>query len=89
MLFADTNIVGLVAICVPVGGCILWGIIHSVAENWRKAKTAEYRAILVQGMVDKGFSPDEVERVLKANDTARLRMSCKTRRHRDAEHTHA
>jgi hypothetical protein len=89
MLFATTEITGIVAICVPVGGVIAWGIIHSIAENWRKAKTAEYRAILVQGMVDKGFSPDEVERVLKANDTVPPRMSCKARRLRDTEHTHS
>jgi hypothetical protein len=84
MLFAATEITGIVAICVPVGGVIVWGVIHSIAENWRKAKTAEYRAILVQGMVDKGFSPDEVERVLKANDAARPRLSGKARR--DSEH---
>lgn len=89
MLFAATEVTGIVAICVPVGGMILWGVIHSIAENWRKAKTAEYRAILVQGMVDKGFSPDEVERVLKANDAVPPRLSCKARRHRDSEHVNA
>ncbi|MEO2091437.1 MAG: hypothetical protein ABGY75_18420 [Gemmataceae bacterium] len=89
MLFAATEITGIVAISVSVGGFVLWGIVHSVVENWRKAKTAEYRAILVQGMVDKGFSPDEVERVLKANDAVQLQRSSKARRLRDSEQAHS
>lgn len=88
MLFAETNLTQIVAICVPVGGAFVTWMITSVAAEWRKAKVAEYRAILIQGMVDKGFSPGEVERVLKAADAGRDRMSCKSRL-RDAEPAHS
>jgi hypothetical protein len=47
---------------------LLIPIVAIISSNWRKAKQAEYRAILVQNMLDKDFSPDEIERVLKASD---------------------
>jgi hypothetical protein len=85
MLFASTDITGIVAICVPVGGAFLTWMVVGVADAWRKAKVAEYRAVLVQNMIDKEFGPEEIERVLKANDSAREKMSCKVRKRKEEE----
>lgn len=84
-MFASLDVTGIVAICVPVGGAFLTWMVVSIADNWRKAKVAEYRAVLVQNMIDKGFTPEEIERVLKANDSAREKMSCKMRKRKEAE----
>jgi hypothetical protein len=46
---------------------------------------SEHRAVLVQNMIDKGFSPGEIERVMAATDAGRGKMSCKSAP-RDAEH---
>jgi hypothetical protein len=86
MPFADINVIPVVAICVPVGGAFLTWMVVGVADAWRKAKVAEFRAVLVQNMVDKGFSPDDIERVLKADDGGRDKMSCKHGRTRDRRH---
>ena len=89
MLFAATELTSVLGICVPIGGAFLTWMVVGVADSWRKAKVAEYRAVLVQNMIDKGFTPDEIERVLKANDTARDKMACKVRRARESEHAHS
>jgi hypothetical protein len=48
------------------GGGALWLIIATVAENWRKARVAERQAALKQSMIDRGFRPDEIVKVLNA-----------------------
>jgi Fe2+ transport system protein FeoA len=67
MLFADIEIPAVIGASVPIMG-IMVGIVAILAVNWRKTKVAEYRSVLVQNMVDKGFSPGEIVRVLEAAD---------------------
>ncbi len=67
MLFADGVITSVMGLSIPLLAISI-GIFAVLSTNWRKAKVAEYRAILVQGMLDKGFAPSEIERVLLAND---------------------
>ena len=85
MLFASMDVTGIVAICVPVGGAFLTWMVVGVADAWRKAKVAEYRAVLVQNMIDKGFAPDEIERVLGASDSDGDKPVGKLRRPNDPE----
>ena len=67
MLFADIDLPAVIGVSIPVIALLI-PVFAIVSGNWRKAKVAEYRAVMVQTMIDKGFSPDEVERVLRAND---------------------
>lgn len=67
MLFAEVDIPAVIGSSVPLAGIVV-GIVAIVTFNWRKAKVAEYRSVLVQNMVDKGFSPGEIVRVLEAAD---------------------
>ena len=80
MLFADTlDIPAIIATSVPLAG-ILIGIIAVLAVNWRKAKVTECRAVMTQNMLDKGFTADEIERVLLANDPEGAQSVGKLRR---------
>ncbi len=85
MLFATDP--GVIAVCIPVLALCI-PIVAILSLNWRKAKVAEYRAILVQNMLDKDFTPDEIERVLKANDGTpdKLVGRFDRRRRHDSDH---
>lgn len=60
--------VGLVAIVFSVGGGLLVAGIGIVAHCWRVVRVAEQNAVLKKTMLDKGFSPEEIERVMTAGD---------------------
>jgi hypothetical protein len=60
------NLVGVIAICVAVGGPLIAWVIASIVNNWRQVKTSEHLAALKQTMVDKGMSAEEIERVIQA-----------------------
>ncbi len=67
MLFASDDLPAIMGVSIPILALFI-PIVAIISSNWKKAKVAEYRAILVQNMLDKDFTPDEIERVLKAND---------------------
>jgi hypothetical protein len=67
MLFAELDIPAVIGTSIPLAG-IAVAIVAILSVNWRKAKVSEHRAVLVQNMVDKGFSPGEIVRVLEASD---------------------
>lgn len=83
MLFAD-EIPAILGVCIPIFALMI-PIVAIISTNWKKAKVAEYRAILVQNMLDKDFSPDEIERILKATDgmADKLVGKCSPRRRRN------
>jgi hypothetical protein len=82
MLFAEVDVPAVIGASIPIAG-ILVGIVAIIAVNWRKAKVSEHRAVLVQNMIDKGFSPGEIARVMESSDLAE--GSTPKRRHRDSE----
>ncbi len=65
----DGEIIGLVAVVLLFGGPMIWGITETVMSNWRKAKLAEQDAVLKKDMIERGFSADEIERVLASSST--------------------
>lgn len=67
MPFAEVDIPAVIGASIPIAG-IAVAIVAILAVNWRRAKVSEHRAVLVQNMVDKGFSPGEIVRVLEASD---------------------
>ena len=48
------------------GGTMLWLIVNSIAENWRKARVADRQAALKQSMLDRGYRADEIAKVLNS-----------------------
>ncbi len=60
------DLVAILFVTFLFGGGVLWLIITTLAENWRKARVAEQSAELKQSMVDRGFRPDEILKVLNA-----------------------
>lgn len=87
MLFAN-DAPAILGVCIPIFALSI-PIVAIISGNWRRAKVAEYRAITVQQMLDKDFTPDEIERVLKAADGApdKLIGKCdRDRRRRDSEY---
>lgn len=44
---------------------ILWLIIYSIVESWRKVRVAEQNAVLKKDMIERGFSADEIVRVIR------------------------
>lgn len=67
---SDEALVPVVAVAVTCGGPLLWGIVHSLASNWRQVKVAEQNAQLKREMVERGYSADEIARVLEAGAPA-------------------
>jgi hypothetical protein len=73
MIWADVNwgeiIGGVVSILVVTflfGGWVIKDVAQSFAENSRKKREAEQIAVLKQSMIERGFSADEIERVIRA-----------------------
>ena len=60
------DLVAVLFVTFTFGGCALWLIIATVAENWRKARSAEHHAALKQRMIGAGYRADEIVRVLNA-----------------------
>jgi hypothetical protein len=48
------------------GGGVLWLIVATVAEQWRKLRLGERNALLKQSMIENGYRADEIVRVLNA-----------------------
>ncbi len=63
---SDESVVGIVAVACLFGLPILWGIAHSLAGEWRKVRVAEQNAVLKKEMIERGFSPGEIVRVIEA-----------------------
>lgn len=57
---------GTVAAAGVCGGMALYYTVDSVAGHWRRAKVAEFAAALKQQMVEKGYTADDIVRVIAA-----------------------
>jgi hypothetical protein len=81
MLFAELDIPAIMALSIPLLGIGI-AIVSVLATNWRRAKVSEHRAVMIQNMLDRGFTSSEIERVLAASDNKgdKLMASCQDRR---------
>ena len=61
------DLVAVLFVTFTFGGCALWLIIATIAENWRKARSAEHHAVLKQKMIDAGYR-DELKVLLVNTD---------------------
>lgn len=60
------DLVAVLFVTFLFGGGVLWLIVATIAENWRKAAVAARNAALKQAMLDRGFRSDEILKVLNA-----------------------
>lgn len=60
----DEIIIPIVAIGCIFGGPVLWGIAHCIATNWRRAQIAKAELALKRAMVERGYSVEEIARVM-------------------------
>jgi hypothetical protein len=60
------DLVAILFVTFLFGGGVLWLVVTTLTENWRKARVAERNADLKQSMIDAGYKADEIVRVLNA-----------------------
>lgn len=60
------DLVSVLFVTFTFGGGALFLIVAAIAENLRKYKVADRAAALKQAMVERGFRPDEIARVVNA-----------------------
>ena len=60
--------VAVIAIAIGAGGGILLGMISVVSYYWQVVRVAEQNAVLKKSMIDRGFTPDDIEKVVMAGD---------------------
>ena len=60
------DFVAVLFVTFTFGGVVLWLIVNTVAENWRKVRVAEKHAVLKQSMLDRGYRADEIAKVVNA-----------------------
>lgn len=64
------DLVAVLFVTFTFGGGALFLIVSTIAENLRKACADQRAAALKQSMVERGFRPDEIVRVLLAGRDA-------------------
>jgi hypothetical protein len=67
---SENGILGLVSVVCLFGAWPLWLIVDAIASNWRKARIAEQEAVLKREMIERGFSADEITRVIESRTNA-------------------
>ena len=60
------DLVAILFVTFTFGGVMLWLIVNSLAENWRKVRVAEKHAVLKQAMLDRGYRADEIAKVINS-----------------------
>lgn len=63
------DLVAILFVTFTFGGTMLWLIVNSIAENWRKVRVAERQTALKQSMLERGFRSDEINRVLSSGNS--------------------
>ena len=60
------DLVAILFVTFLFGGGVLWLIVATISEQWRKVRVGERNAALKQAMVEQGYRADEIARVLNA-----------------------
>ena len=60
------DLVPILFVTFTFGGGALFLIVSTLAENLRKARVGERNAALKQSMIDRGYRPEEIVKVLQA-----------------------
>lgn len=60
---------GEIFIVIVFGGGLIVGLISILVDAWRKSRVAEQNAVLKKDMIERGFTADEIVRVLEAGSS--------------------
>jgi len=60
------DLVAILFVTFLFGGGVLWLIVATVAEQWRRVRVGERTAALKQAMVENGYRAEEIVRVVNA-----------------------
>lgn len=60
------DLVAILFVTFLFGGGILWLIVATIAEQWRRVRVGERNVALKQAMVEQGYRAEEIVRVLNA-----------------------
>jgi hypothetical protein len=60
------DLVSILFVTFMFGGGVVWLIVATVADQWRKFRAAERNALIKQAMISSGYRADEIVRVLNA-----------------------
>jgi hypothetical protein len=60
------DLVAILFVTFLFGGGILWLIVATVAEQWRRVRVGERNTLLKQTMIEQGYRAEEIVRVLNA-----------------------
>lgn len=58
--------VAVLSVLLIFGGGAIWGVVETIASNWRRAVTTQAELALKQAMAEQGFSADDIIRVVAA-----------------------
>jgi hypothetical protein len=78
---SENAIIGLASVVCLFGLPVLWGIVYSLANEWRKARVAEQNAVLKREMIERGFTADEIERVIAAGSKGKDKIAGESPQH--------
>jgi hypothetical protein len=62
--FTASEFTRILLIVIGLGGGLLAVIVHSIAANWRRVRIAEQEAVLKREMIDRGFTPEQITKIL-------------------------
>jgi hypothetical protein len=60
------DLVAILFVTFVFGGGVVWLIVATIVEHWRKVRAADRNAALKQSMIAAGYRPEEIVRVLNA-----------------------
>jgi hypothetical protein len=63
---SEDTLIAIVAIACAVGGPLLVGMVAIVMSHWQKVRVAEQQTILKRELLDRGFTAEEIVRVIEA-----------------------
>lgn len=61
---SSSDLSGVLFFGIVVGLPVIGWMVTAAVTEWRKARVAEQEAVLKQSMIEKGFGPDDILRVL-------------------------
>lgn len=61
----DQALIAIVSVSVVFGAPLVWYLANTFVTNWRQVKIAEQAALLKREMIERGYSADEIVRVIE------------------------
>jgi hypothetical protein len=67
---SDETLIAIVGISCVIGGPMLVGLVAVVMGSWQKVRMTEQQTTLKRELLDRGFSAEEIVRVIEAGGAA-------------------